>query len=333
MRLFLKKMLLFGCLAALLASSGFAAVPTEVVAGGSAIGLQLQTDGVYITEFQTEDASPARDAGLQVGDRIVRIDGTAVGQIDDIPPAVNQAAGDAVTLTVQRGNRQMQYSVQPVLRGSDWKLGLFVRDSIAGIGTLTYYDPDTGAFGALGHAVSDASGTAFPLRSGQVLPVEITQVNRGSRGKPGALVGVYAVSAPLGSITANSQSGVFGTLTQPPTEDEVYPVATAAEVAVGPAVIRCTLDDNTVREYAVEITAFRPEDPNLRNLQLKVTDPALLSATGGIIQGISGAPILQNGRLIGAVTHVLVDQPARGYGIYIGNMLEAAQERPQARAA
>lgn len=316
----------------LLATCGFAEIPAEVIPGGQAIGIQLQTDGVYVTDFSPDGESPAQTAGVKIGDRIAQIGNETITRIDEIPAAVNRAGGDSVLLRILRGGTLIEIPVQPQSTQGGWKLGLSVRDTIAGIGTLTYYDPQGGQYGALGHPVNDPTGGTVAARDGQIFPVEITQVRRGEQGKPGALSGSYLQEEPFGSIVKNSPQGVFGSLDQPP-EGTLIPVAPASEVQKGPALIRCTVDGTGVKDYAVEITALRPADPNSRNLQLKVTDKALLEQTGGIVQGISGAPIIQNGKLIGAVTHVLVDQPTRGYGIYIGNMLDAAQDAATPNAA
>lgn len=316
----------FACfLTLLLHTTGFAAVPDTLVPGGAAIALQLDTDGVYITEFSEQ--APAKAAGLKIGDRISEINGTPIQSAADIAPVVNRAAGARVTVEVRRNSRTARFSVQPRSLGGEWRLGLYVKDSVAGIGTLTYYDPSSGSFGALGHAVNSSSGTPVSIRGGRVLPVQITEIRRGEKGQPGALGGSCAEDAEaLGSISENLPQGVFGALAQPLSTQESLPVAQLSEVQTGPASILCTVRDGPPQRYEVEITKVQPNADGLRTLQLRVIDPALLALTGGIVQGISGAPILQNGRLVGAVTHVLVDAPERGYGIFIGSMLEAAEQ-------
>lgn len=317
-------------LAALLTMHCAAVVPTEVIPGGAAIGLDLQTDGLYVTGFSQTPQSGAERAGIEIGDRIIRINGQEIREATELSEIVNRGNGSRVTLSILRDSESLDFSVQPQQSDGVWRLGLMVKDSIAGVGTLTYYDPASGRYGALGHAVNDANGTPVPLQQGVVVPVEIVEVNPGKQGVPGALVGVYQVSDPLGTVTDNLAEGVFGKLYAAPENGELYPIAAVDEVRRGPATIRCTVSDSTVEEYTVEITSFRADDANLRNIQLRVTDPRLIEATGGIVQGISGAPILQDGKLVGAVTHVLVDRPERGYGIYIGNMLDAADAQAMA---
>ena len=300
-----------------------ASASPELIPGGEAVGLELQMDGVYITEF-SGPASPAEAAGLRIGDRIEQLNGVPVRQADDIPRLLEEA-GPRVTLQIRRGAKQLQISLSPSVVEGRRMLGLKVQGSIAGIGTLTFYDPQSGRFGALGHAVSDPKGSRLPILEGQVLPIRLTQIRKGADGKAGSLSGTAAEGPPLGTILENLPQGVFGELFTRP-EGEALPVGGKGEVRQGPAWIRCTVGEDGVREYEIEITAVRPRDPHHRSLQLQVTDPLLLCRTGGIVQGISGAPILQDGRLVGAVTHVLLDDPSRGYGILIEDMLEAARQ-------
>lgn len=322
---FLKKQVFMICCVGLLSQQIFAAAQPEILAGGDAIGISLQADGVYVDSFSLDPDSPARQAGIRIGDRIVEIDGQDVSTAQSISALINAANGNPVTLDVERNGQTQQFTVRPTGDDGTWKLGLRVKDRISGIGTLTYVDPASKRFGALGHAIKGGASDSAAIRDGVVMQVSIVTVNKGTPGDPGALVGSYADEQTIGTIDRNKPQGVFGYLEELPSEQRLYPVASSDELHRGSATIRCTVDEGGTQEYAIEILSVRTKDANDRNLRFKVVDPRLLEKTGGIVQGISGAPILQDGKLIGAVTHVLVDDPEQGYGIYIGTMLEADQ--------
>ena len=301
----------------LLAGTALAALPDRLIPGGQAIGLQLQTDGVSIVEL-AQDNPCAREAGLRRGDVIRAIDGERVSTVRQVTAAVSASDGQALTIRYERGGKAAETAVQPQRTADGWRLGVFVRDSITGIGTVTYYDPENGTFGALGHGVCDSSAL-LPLRSGAA----VTSVPRGEVGTPGALHGAVTGRSPCGTILSNTERGIFGTMA-PPQDASPLPTAAAAQVHTGSATILSNVSGTETREYAVQIVSVEPDEPQGRNLRLAVTDDALLAQTGGIVQGMSGSPILQDGRLVGAVTHVLVNEPAAGYGILIENMLAAA---------
>lgn len=235
---------------------------------------------------------------------------------------LRDAAGEeSVVLTVLRDGKEAEFYIAARRRG---RLGLLVRDSIAGIGTVTYIDPETGAYGALGHGVNDLGTTRLlPVESGALVPASVQSVKKGVRGTPGELRGTFDVTHCLGTVDVNTECGIFGTLCEVP-KVPALPVGAAGDVQAGKASILSNVSGTEVREYAIRIDRVTPDAENGRNLLLTVTDPELLAATGGIVQGMSGSPIMQNGKLIGAVTHVLVNHPEQGYGILIGNMLGAA---------
>ena len=305
----------------LLAGTALAALPDRLIPGGQAIGLQLQTDGVSIVEL-AQDNPCAREAGLRRGDVIRAIDGERVSTVRQVTAAVSASGGQALTIRYERGGKAAETAVQPQRTADGWRLGVFVRDSITGIGTVTYYDPENGTFGALGHGVCDSSAL-LPLRSGLALPAAVTSVTRGEIGTPGALHGAVTGRSPCGTIRSNTERGIFGTMA-PPQDISPLPTAAAAQVHTGSATILSNVSGTETREYAVQIVSVEPNEPQGRNLRLAVTDSTLLAQTGGIVQGMSGSPVLQDGRLVGAVTHVLVNEPAAGYGILIENMLAAA---------
>lgn len=317
-------------LLALLAGTALAALPEKLIPGGQAIGLQLQTDGVSIVEL-AQDNPCAREAGLRRGDVIRAIDGERVSTVRQVTAAVSASDGQALTIRYERGGKAAETAVQPQRTADGWRLGVFVRDSITGIGTVTYYDPENGTFGALGHGVCDSSAL-LPLRSGLALPAAVTSVTRGEVGTPGALHGAVTGRSPCGTIRSNTERGIFGTMA-PPQDISPLPTAAAAQVHTGSATILSNVSGTETREYAVQIVSVEPDEPQGRNLRLAVTDDALLAQTGGIVQGMSGSPILQNGRLVGAVTHVLVNDPTRGYGIFAQTMLEQAHSVPGRDAA
>ena len=216
---------------------------------------------------------------------------------------------------------------EPVLCGDGvWRLGAWIRDSMAGIGTMTYYDPASGTYGALGHGITDVdTALLMPLYAGSITEATVKAVKRGERGSPGELKGDFSGSRDLGTVASNTEGGIFGSMEPCAlTAGEPVPVAQADEVKTGPATILSNISGDETQEYAVEIVKIYPQSQATRNLLIRVTDSALLEKTGGIVQGMSGSPILQNGRLVGAVTHVLLNDPTEGYGILMENMLKAA---------
>ena len=308
----------------------------RLVPVGRTAGIKIYADGAIITDFsevQTENGmiSPARDAGLQVGDVITHVNGKAVASSEELIAAVNSASG-AVDLTVLRGGQTIRCRMTPCkeLGGSKMRIGAFVRDSVAGIGTITFYDPVTGVFGALGHGISESeTGALMPLGSGCLIPSTVTGVHRGEHGAPGELVGSFDLSRDSGRLHNNLDTWLFGVLGAGELypdllSAEAVPVAKAGEVKVGKAEILANVSGSTVKSYEIEIVKLLGADKTTKNMYIRVTDAELIEATGGIVQGMSGSPILQNGKIIGAVTHVLVSDPEYGYGIFIENMLDTA---------
>lgn len=305
-----------------------------VIPVGRAVGIKLFSDGVLVVGFSavpTDNGSavPAKECGLREGDIITHINSEEVDTIEQVQSLLQGLEGDKMSIRCLRGEKQLQMTAQAVKCSDDgeYKLGAWIRDSMAGIGTMTFYDPETNTFGALGHGINDVDTCQLmPLQSGGIMEASVTQVQKGVKGSPGQLKGAFE-NSDMGSLWANTEEGVFGTLTEKELVEGMSPmeVAEPAEVQVGPATILSNISGETVEEYTVEITkVILAEDGDTRDLMLTVTDPVLLEATGGIVQGMSGSPILQNGKIIGAVTHVLVNDPTRGYGIFIDNMLDAA---------
>ena len=316
------------------AAEALAQVGDAVVPLGRAVGIQLFSDGVLVVGLSSLDtpegpASPGRTSGLRAGDVITHMNGNEVDTIEEVQDRLAQRPGEKVTLQVQRGEESLQLSAQAVkTTAGNYQLGVWLRDSMAGIGTLTFYDPASGVFAALGHGINDVdTARLMPLETGSILGATVSDVRKGTAGQPGELHGDFDLTANLGELYANTDQGIFGHLAQTPDDPALTPVPVAAreEVQTGPAVIRSNIAGDQIEEYSVEIVHLYPETAgDSRNLMLRVTDPRLLDATGGIVQGMSGSPILQNGKLVGAVTHVLVNDPTRGYGILAETMLEAA---------
>ena len=288
---------------------------------GKVVGLELVGDCVTVAAF--DESSNAQSAGVQVGDRLLSIDGQPIHSPQDVRQALQQSKG-SVKLLLQRGETLQTIRVSPVITREGPKLGIYLRQGVTGIGTVTYYDPATKAFGILGHGVNDSTGKLLALTSGNVYEARVSSVRKGRSGEPGQLMGALTSQDPIGQIRRNTVQGVFGTC-QLPVSAQALPVGTSDTVKTGSATILSTIAGEDVQEYSVEILKIYPASrQNGRNLLIRVTDPQLLETTGGIVQGMSGSPIIQNGHLIGAVTHVLVNDPTTGYGIFIENMLDAA---------
>lgn len=313
----------------------------QLVPVGHTVGVKLFTDGVMVigvamVDTQSGKLSPALDAGLAEGDIITHIGDSKVNTIEQVIQAVQTQ--EELTVRLRRKGKPVQVKVKSVKCKTDesYKLGLWIRDSIAGIGTMTFYDPQNKVFGALGHGISDVdTQELMPLASGAIMYSTVTDVRMGVSGEPGELRGQFNLDEDAGSLYANSESGIFGNLTDislVKNSKAVY-LATNNEIKTGAATILSNVSGDTVEEYDVEIVKIyaQAEEPS-RNMMIRITDERLLAKTGGIVQGMSGSPILQNGKLIGAVTHVLVNDPKRGYGIFIDNMLKEAYSEGQAAA-
>lgn len=302
-----------------------------VIPGGEAIGVKLFTDGllvVHISDVSGADGkehSPAKDAGLAENDRILKADGIDMKLNEDFMDYINRKQSE-VTLEIARNDEIITTKITPVLSRTDgkYKVGIWVRDSTAGVGTLTYYNPNNSEFAALGHAICDSDTMSIlKLSRGSITKCSILSVKKGERGVPGELKGSIT-GGNIGSITVNDGFGIYGTLANNEIVKGKQPIETATrfQIKEGPCTILCSVDSQGVKEYSAEICKVsKLPEPDNKSMVLKVTDEELLSKTGGIVQGMSGSPILQNGRLIGAVTHVFVNDPTKGYAVFIENML------------
>ena len=293
-----------------------------LVPGGQIIGLQLQNGKLTVAAFDDVCGAAAREAGLKIGDEILSVNGDPVACAEEIRAALEGA--ETVSVTVRRSGKEQALFLKPQQTKEGLRLGIHLKQGITGIGTVTWYDPENKTFGTLGHGVSDAGGKLLNMTRGTAYEARVISVKKGACGEPGLLKGSAEPLQICGSLIRNTSQGVFGISNQG-WRGEPLPAAEFDEIKPGPASIRSTVSGNDVREYSVEILKIYPEDRrDGRNFLIKITDPDLLAATGGIVQGMSGSPIIQDGKLVGAVTHVLVNDPTRGYGIFIENMLEAA---------
>ena len=290
---------------------------------GQVVGLELCDNTVTISSFDEELGASAKGAGLQVGDRITEVNGHAIHTAEDIRYALDRCDG-AVEMTVIRNRKSDTVRFAPSITKDGPKLGLYLKQGVTGVGTVTWYDPDTGKFGTLGHGVNNARGELLKMVSGSAYKATVVSVRKGACGEPGQLMGALKDAKPLGTLYKNCIQGVFGQ-TDTGWSGEPLPVGTIKDVKTGAAVIRSTVQGDVPQEYSVEILKVYPNGgASGRNILLHITDQRLLNATGGIVQGMSGSPIIQDGKLVGAVTHVLVNDPTTGYGIFIENMLDAA---------
>lgn len=289
---------------------------------GKVVGLSLAEGSVTVAAFDDTLGAAARDAGIQIGDEIVSVNGTEIDCAADLQRALDRSDG-SVEVVLRRGSREETVRICPAITSSGPKLGVFIREGVTGIGTVTYYDPENQTFGALGHGVNDSRGLLCQMDHGSIYSATVAGIKPGQPGQPGQLRGSVSDRTPAGRLTGNTAFGVFGEGAGWP--GEALPAATAEEVRPGKAYIMSNISGSEIEVFEVELVKVYRQDPsNGRDLMIRVTDPELLARTGGIVAGMSGSPIIQDGRLVGAVTHVLVNDPTTGYGILIENMLDAA---------
>ncbi len=309
---------------------------TAVGVSGAPFGIKLYSEGVMIVGFTdirtpTGYQNPAKAAGLRMGDTVTGINGVAMRDNAQVQQAVVDCGGNPLTVEYTRKGESLQCTVIPMRETTEdtWRIGMRVRDSTAGIGTLTFICEQDGVYAGLGHPVTDVdTGEEIALLTGQIVPVEITDYTQSSSGAPGELKGILSAFS-VGEIAKNGETGIFGKLygSNQAFETRQMTVALRQEVTTGPAEIYCCIDGSSPKVYAVEIERIRYSEENLtKNMIIRITDDRLLEQTGGIVQGMSGSPVVQNQKLVGAVTHVLVNDPTRGYAIFAENMLQDAQK-------
>lgn len=307
----------------------------QIVACGNTIGVKLKIDGILVigvSDVETANGKrtvPAKETGIKPGFLITGINDKSIENVEKLVDEIESSLGAPIKISYKYGSLQGAAYVTPVKSAGDGKyhIGLWVRDSTAGIGTLTYYDPETKNFGALGHGITDIdTGTLMPVESGEILESNILGIRKGTTGTPGELKGVFVEDTRLGIINKNCDFGIYGKLDERipgRITGSLYPIGVRSEVREGPATILSNIDGKNISEFNIEIQKVSRQNLNgSKGMIIKITDARLLNATGGIVQGMSGSPIIQDGRIVGAVTHVLVNDPTRGYGIFIENMLK-----------
>lgn len=312
-----------------------AAAGESVYLGGMPFGVRFFTGKLTVNGFGEVDSaggavSPAKEAGLCENDIILKVNGKKADSVDDVTGAVAKSGGKELKFTISRSKKEIEISVKPVLSEStgEFRIGLWLKDGTAGIGTVTYIIPDTGAFGGLGHGICDSSdGKLCDISKGVVSEVTINGVKPGKAGDPGELKGVFTTEKS-GTVSLNTDHGVFGVLSDPEEYCDVLKeikIGTKKDLHEGAAVILCTVDENGIGEYSVRLTPDAGSDSPSSSFLVEVTDADLIKKTGGIVQGMSGSPVIQDGQLVGAVTHVLISDPTKGYGIFIEDMLDSME--------
>lgn len=303
--------------------------------GGNSIGVKLNTKGVLVValseicDVNGNKVSPAKDAGIKAGDIIISINGEKIVDADHVVKILNSIKDNKVEVEVQRNKINFSTFVTPVKCKEDnfYRLGVWVRDKIAGIGTLTFYDENTNKFGALGHGITDIdTGSLLEIEDGKIMKARVSSIEVGQKGKPGEIRGIFfETEDTLGEIEKNSVFGIYGNMNAKIEYNKMLPIALQNEVKVGKAYILTTIEDDSIDKYEIEIIKVNNQkEADQKSMVIKITDDRLLKKTGGIVQGMSGSPIIQNGKIVGAITHVFVNDPTKGYGIYIEWMLKEA---------
>lgn len=308
----------------------------EVYPGGISIGVKINNKGALVvgySDISTHEGlseSPGKVAGIELGDIIEEVNGENIETCSDLISKVKTCRNDEMTVKILRGNSEITKKVSLIKEDNEYKIGLWVRDSTAGIGTLTFYDKYSKTFGALGHPITDGdTNVSFNIKSGTLLRSSVLSIKKGERGNPGEIKGLFInENESIGNIEKNTNSGIYGDGSVElinPNFNKAMTVAYRDEIKEGHAQIITTVEDGGAKAYDIEILKLLPQDePGSKSMIIKIVDPVLLEKTGGIVQGMSGSPIIQNGKIIGAVTHVLINKPDVGYGIYIEWMLQDA---------
>jgi len=311
----------------------------KVIPGGQSVGVQLHTKGVlvvghHLVNNKKQSNSPGEKAEIHVGDVILEMNGNKIKQLEDVKPIVSDAGKNKkdISVKLKRGEDIIKTTLEPVLNKKDnsYQIGLYIRDSATGIGTVTFYEEDSGKYGALGHIISDAdTKKPIEIHEGKIVRSSVTSIEKGNQGIPGEKQAKFSMKdEQLGTITKNSPFGIFGKLNPDSLEEnheKPMSIGLSAEVEKGPAHILTVVEDEKIEKFDIEIVNSIPQKfPATKGMVIKVTDERLLEKTGGIVQGMSGSPIIQNGKLVGAVTHVFVNDPTSGYGVHIEWMLDEA---------
>ncbi len=299
-----------------------------IIAGGENIGIELNSKNVMVVGlYEVNGKNSASEAGIKVGDMITNVNGNNVTSIDDMVKEINNSNKESVSLNITRDNKNLTINL-PIYKDENnvYKTGIYVKDSITGIGTLSFIDPNTKLFGALGHEIIEKStGKILEIKDGKIFDSTVTSVDRSENGVPGEKNAEFNYEEVNGEITENTIKGIFGTYTKEIKNTNLYKVAKEKEVKTGSAKILTVLEGQDVKEYDINITKIKTGNDEIKNITFQITDQELLNVAGGIVQGMSGSPIIQGEKIVGAVTHVVVDNPIKGYGIFITKMLEEAE--------
>ncbi|MEF9933773.1 MAG: SpoIVB peptidase [Clostridium sp.] len=305
----------------------------KLIPGGKPIGIKLYTEGIIVVGFSDVDTndgnkeSPGIASGIEIGDVLLEANGEKLNEINTLSSVILKSKGNKIKLKIKRREKTENITVSPVLSSGEYKVGLWVRNTTSGVGTLTFYDEKSGVFGALGHPINDIdTGKLLTIREGSSYDAKIISVEKGEKGNPGELRGIFHEKDQVGSLSKNSFSGVYGKSEKMKNQcKNLKPISIGRqnEVKEGPAKILTCVDGVETKEYSINIEkVINQTKPSPKSMVIKVTDKELLEKTGGIVQGMSGSPIIQNGKIVGAVTHVFVNNPTMGYGIYIEWMLK-----------
>ena len=304
--------------------------PKKVSVSGESFGIKLYTDGVIIVgirdvETDKGKCNPAKEAGLEKGDIIIEINGKKVYSADSVTDILNDNNGNDYKITVKRNGNYKEFLLKPAYSSSQgcYKVGLWVRDSTAGVGTITYYDKSNNTVSALGHPITDVdTNEIMPILDGEAVRATVTKIYKSKAGEAGSLCCEFTNDI-IGTLKKNCQSGIYGKYTCTLKNTYEYEVASPNEIVRGPVQILCTIDSGKAKFYNAQISriSYR-ENKKGKNMVVKITDERLLEKTGGIVQGMSGSPIIQNGKLVGALTHVIVDSPEKGYAIFAQDMVD-----------
>ena len=298
-----------------------------IVAGGENIGLQINNDGIIVAGFyKVGEEYPGKEAALQKGDTIIKADDSAVNSIDDFINAIKNSNQKNLKLVYLRDGKEQTTTLNLITVDEVVKTGLYVKDMVSGIGTLTFIDPNTKLYGALGHEVIESqSGTMINVKDGKIYNSTVTGIDKSTRGDPGAKEANVDSNNIYGNITENTTSGIFGNYTDEINDSKLYEVANYEDIKLGEAKIITVLEGTEKKEYGINILKVNDNKNDNKNILFEVTDEELINKTGGIVQGMSGSPIIQDDKIIGAVTNVVVNNPKRGYGILITSMLDEAE--------
>lgn len=312
----------------------------QIVPGGHSVGVKLKSKGLIVVgladilDYNNQESSPAKDAGIEIGDIIYKVNGQDVNTAEEMSKIINNQKNKRVELSIKRENKYIKRHIRAVKSNTGiYQLGIWIRDVAAGVGTLTFYDPDTGYYGALGHLISDTdTGKTVEVKEGEIIRAKVISISPGRKNLPGEKKGVFInEEQKLGNIISNTDYGIFGEAFKP-LKNPIYPtlpVAPACHVKEGRASILTVVEGEKIEKYDIDIQKIlKSSSPTSKGMIIKIVDSNLIDKTGGIIQGMSGSPIIQDGYLVGAVTHVFVNDPSRGYGVFVEWMLDETSKLP-----